>query len=98
VTGPSEPAGGALPGAGAGVGAGAQSGPGAGSRAGGGAEGVEHPPVPPAAVLLLSVVAVSRAGPLVRFADAPALAVAFWRLAFSCALIGGLLVARGEWS
>ena len=57
----------------------------------------ERPPVPPAAVLLLSVIAVSWAAPLVRLADAPALAVAFWRLAFSCLLIGVLLTLRGEW-
>jgi drug/metabolite transporter (DMT)-like permease len=61
------------------------------------ATGAERPPVPPAAVLLLSVFAVSWAGPLVRFADAPALAVAFWRLALSCLLIGMVLLARGEW-
>jgi drug/metabolite transporter (DMT)-like permease len=57
----------------------------------------ERPAVPPWAVLLLSVFAVSWAGPLVRFAGAPALAVAFWRLALSCALIAVLLSARGEW-
>ena len=65
--------------------------------AAGGLPAAGKPPVPPAAVLLLSVFAVSWAGPLVRFAEAPALAVAFWRLAFSCVLIGGLLAARGEW-
>lgn len=57
----------------------------------------ERPPVTPALVLLLSVFAVSWAGPLVRFAVAPALAISFWRLALSCALIAGLLLARGEW-
>lgn len=57
----------------------------------------ERPPVPPAAILLLSVFAVSWAGPLVRFAEAPALAISFWRLALSCALIAVLLTARGEW-
>ena len=69
-----------------------------GERLPGGAAGHdERPPVAPALVLLASVFAVSWAGPLVRFATAPALAISFWRLAFSCGLIGGLLLARGEW-
>lgn len=61
------------------------------------AQGAERPPVPPALVLLVSVLAVAWAGPLVRFTAASALAVAFWRLAFSCVLIAAVLTARGEW-
>jgi drug/metabolite transporter (DMT)-like permease len=57
----------------------------------------ERPPVAPALVLAMSVFAVSWAAPLVRFATAPPLAISFWRLAFSCALIALLLAARGEW-
>jgi drug/metabolite transporter (DMT)-like permease len=57
----------------------------------------EAPPVPPALVLGLSVLAISWAGPLVRFSDAPALAISFWRLAFSLVLIAGVLTVRGEW-
>jgi drug/metabolite transporter (DMT)-like permease len=43
------------------------------------------------------VVAVSWAAPLVRFSNAPALAVAFWRLAFSSAFIAAVLTLRREW-
>lgn len=69
-----------------------------GAVADGGTEPHEAPPpFAPAAVLLLSVIAVSWAAPLIRFADAPALAISFWRLAFSCGLIAALLAARGEW-
>ncbi|HEV2147932.1 MAG TPA: DMT family transporter [Longimicrobiaceae bacterium] len=57
----------------------------------------ERPPVPPPLVLLVSVLAISWAAPLVRFAEAPSLAVAFWRLALSVVLIAGVLTARGEW-
>ncbi|HEX7239060.1 MAG TPA: DMT family transporter [Longimicrobiaceae bacterium] len=56
-----------------------------------------RPEVPPALVLLLSVLAISWAAPLVRFSQAPALAVSFWRLAFSVLLIAGVLTARREW-
>lgn len=59
--------------------------------------GTLHPPFPPALVLTVSVLAISWAAPLVRFSDAPALAIAFWRLAFSVLLIAGVLTARGEW-
>jgi drug/metabolite transporter (DMT)-like permease len=52
------------------------------------------PPVPPAAALLAAVLAVSWAGPLVRFTDAPALAVAAWRLALSVIIIGAILAVR----
>ncbi len=56
-----------------------------------------RPEVPPALILLLSVLAISWAAPLVRFSQAPALAVSFWRLAFSVLLIAGVLTARREW-
>jgi drug/metabolite transporter (DMT)-like permease len=54
-----------------------------------------RPPVPPAAALIVAVLAVSWAGPLVRFTDAPALAVAAWRLIISVLFIGLVLVVRG---
>jgi drug/metabolite transporter (DMT)-like permease len=54
-----------------------------------------RPPVPPAAALIVAVLAVSWAGPLVRFTDAPALAVAAWRLIISVLFIGLILVVRG---
>jgi drug/metabolite transporter (DMT)-like permease len=52
-------------------------------------------PFPPAAALVIAVVAVSWAGPLVRFTEAPALVVAAWRLVLSTALIFTVLVLRG---
>ncbi len=58
---------------------------------------VESPPVPPALVLLASVAAIGWAAPLVRFSAAHPLAISFWRLAFSVALIAGVLTVRGEW-
>ncbi|HEX2093991.1 MAG TPA: DMT family transporter [Longimicrobiaceae bacterium] len=60
-------------------------------------EAVPRPEVPPALVLLLSILAISWAAPLVRFSQAPALAVSFWRLAFSVALIAAVLTVRREW-
>lgn len=56
-----------------------------------------RPPVSPTLILLLSVFAVSWAGPLVRFVEAPAIAISFWRLALSCGFIALLLTARNEW-
>jgi drug/metabolite transporter (DMT)-like permease len=53
-----------------------------------------RPALPPAAVLVFAVLAVSWAGPLVRFATAPALAVAAWRLLFSVGLITVILFVR----
>ncbi len=54
-----------------------------------------RPMPPPGFVLLVAVLAVSWAGPLVRFTQAPALAVAMWRLVFSVAFIAVVVVARG---
>jgi drug/metabolite transporter (DMT)-like permease len=48
-------------------------------------------------VLLVSVLAISWAAPLIRFTDAPALVISFWRLAFSVAFIAAVLLVRGEW-
>jgi drug/metabolite transporter (DMT)-like permease len=48
-------------------------------------------------VLFVSVLAMSWAAPLIRFSEAPALAISFWRLAFSLPLIGLLVTVRGEW-
>lgn len=52
------------------------------------------PPLPPALVLAAAVVAFSWAGPLVRFTDAAALAVAAWRLLFSAAFLAVVLAMR----
>lgn len=52
------------------------------------------PPVPPVAALFVAVLAVSWAGPLVRFTDAPALVVAAWRLILSVLFIGVVLLVR----
>jgi drug/metabolite transporter (DMT)-like permease len=54
------------------------------------------PPVPPALALAVAVVAFSWAGPLVRFTEAPALAVSFWRLALALVVIGSILGLRKE--
>ncbi|MGH7505946.1 MAG: hypothetical protein ACRELX_09855 [Longimicrobiales bacterium] len=50
--------------------------------------------LPPAFVLLAAVVAMSWSGPLVRFATAPAIVVAAWRLVFSVAFIALVLFFR----
>ncbi len=52
------------------------------------------PALHPGLALFGAVTAVSFAGPLVRFAGAPALAIAAWRLLFSVALIALVLLAR----
>lgn len=39
----------------------------------------------------------SLAAPLVRFSDAPPLAISFWRLTLSLPLIAGMLTVRREW-
>lgn len=52
------------------------------------------PPVSPVVVLVVAVTAFSWAGPLVRFSDAPALAISAWRLLLSVALIGVVLALR----
>lgn len=55
------------------------------------------PFAPPGVVLLVSVLAISWAAPLVRYSTAPALAISFWRLAFSLVFIAAVLTARREW-
>ncbi len=52
------------------------------------------PPVPPGAVLLVAVLAMSWGGPLVRYATAPALVVAAWRVAFSVLFIAVVVLLR----
>lgn len=56
----------------------------------------QRPAVSPAAALAVAVLAISWSGPLVRFTDAPALAVAAWRLTLSVAFIGAVLLYRRE--
>src|SRR5205807_9603096 len=52
----------------------------------------------PLLVLIVAVLATTYAGPIVRFAAAPALAIAFWRLALVLPVAGGLAAGarRGE--
>jgi drug/metabolite transporter (DMT)-like permease len=50
--------------------------------------------VAPTAALLVAVFAMSWAGPLIRFTDAPAIAVSAWRLTLSVALILLVLAVR----
>ena len=53
-----------------------------------------HRPVPPGLMLVGAVLAMSWGGPLVRYATAPALAVAAWRVAFSVLFIAGVVLLR----
>src|SRR5690606_19446440 len=64
-------------------------------REGGASANGAPPSLSPALVLLAAVLAVSWAGPLVRFADAPALAISAWRLLLSVILLAGIVLARG---
>src|SRR6266403_1392593 len=50
----------------------------------------------PLLVLIVAVLATTYAGPIVRFATAPALAIAFWRLALVLPVTGGLTVLEGS--
>ena len=50
--------------------------------------------VSPTAALVVAVFAISWAGPLVRFASAPALAISAWRLLLSVAFIAAVLAVR----
>lgn len=52
------------------------------------------PFAPPGLILLAAVLAMSWGGPLVRYATAPALAVAAWRVAFSVLFIAGVVLLR----
>lgn len=61
-----------------------------------GAQISRRPALPPGVALFGAVIAISFAGPLVRFSVAPALAIAAWRLLFSTGFIGGILAARGN--
>jgi drug/metabolite transporter (DMT)-like permease len=54
-----------------------------------------RPPVPPTLALIIAVLAMSWAGPLVKFATAPAQVVSAWRLTYSVALIAVVLALRG---
>lgn len=54
----------------------------------------KHPPLSPALVLVVAVLAMSWAGPLVKFATAPAVVVSAWRLVFSVTFIALVLALR----
>ena len=53
-----------------------------------------EPFLPPPLILLGAVLAMSWGGPLVRYATAPPLAVAAWRVAFSVVFIAGVVLLR----
>src|SRR2546426_2833528 len=55
-----------------------------------GATSYFHAPMSPLLVLIVAVLATTYAGPIVRFAAAPALAIAFWRLALVLPVTGRL--------
>lgn len=64
---------------------------------------MSHPPphagrIPPGPALVGAVLAISFAGPLVRFSSAAALAISAWRLLFAVGLIGLILLFRGSFS
>ena len=50
----------------------------------------------PLLVLIVAVLATTYAGPIVRFAAAPALVIAFWRLALVLPVTGSLAVSEGR--
>lgn len=52
------------------------------------------PGLPPGLILLVAVLAMSWGGPLVRYATAPALVVAAWRVAFSVLFIAVVVLLR----
>ena len=56
----------------------------------------DRPALPPGLVLLVAVLAMSWGGPLVRYATAPALAVAAWRVALSVGIIAVVIAIRGD--
>ncbi len=51
----------------------------------------------PYAILALSLVGISFAGPLVRLSSADPVGIAVWRLGFSLVIVAGFLVATREW-
>jgi drug/metabolite transporter (DMT)-like permease len=51
----------------------------------------------PAAVLALSLLGISFAGPLVRLSNAHPVAIATWRLGFSLIIVAVALAASGQW-
>src|SRR2546428_9181222 len=57
--------------------------------------GEVSPPMPPLLVLIVAVLATTYAGPIVRFATAPAVAIAFWRLTLVLPVTGGLAGVGG---
>ena len=50
----------------------------------------------PLLVLIVAVLATTYAGPIVRFAAAPAVAIAFWRLALVLPITGALAWGEGR--
>lgn len=48
-------------------------------------------------VLALALLGIAFAGPLVRLSTADPVAIGVWRMAFSLLIVGGFLVATGQW-
>src|SRR6058998_3869198 len=61
-----------------------------------GATSYFHAPMSPLLVLIVAVLATTYAGPIVRFAAAPALAIASWRLVVVIPVTGGLAMLEGS--
>ena len=55
-----------------------------------------HPPTADLVLLAVAVVAVSTSAPLIRAADAPSLAVAFWRNALALPVLGAIVLVGAE--
>lgn len=53
-------------------------------------------PMSPLLVLIVAVLATTYAGPIVRFAAAPALAIAFWRLTLVLPVTSGIVLFQGS--
>src|SRR5687767_1635808 len=56
--------------------------------------GVVRPPARDAGLLVVALLAVSTSGPLIAAAAAPALAIAFWRNAMACVVLGPAVLLR----
>jgi drug/metabolite transporter (DMT)-like permease len=48
-------------------------------------------------VIAAAILGIAVSGPLAKLAAAPPLAIAFWRVALACAVIGAILGATGQW-
>jgi drug/metabolite transporter (DMT)-like permease len=57
-------------------------------------QGVSRPPTRDLGIIAIAVLAVSTSGPLIAAAAVPALAIAFWRNAMACFVLGPMVLLR----